>query len=588
MSNLAYFTEDMLKEIRAKAKIEDVISHYLPLEKKGRSLKCVCPFHDDHDPSMSISSEKQIFKCFVCGTGGNVFQFVQKHEQSSFKEAVIKVAELVDYTIDDSLKVIEKPVTKNNNLHKVIDESIKFTQFQLNSVDGLQAKDYLTNRNITDSQIEKFEIGYLSKSKSLNNFLTKKGIATEEMIQTDIAQLGDNGIYDVFFDRITFPIHDENGRGVGFTARAMNSDAVAKYINTAETPIYTKGNVVYNFHRAKPYCKKENNVILVEGPLDVYAFDRIDVGNVVSTLGTACTVEQLKLIRKLSANLVICYDGDVAGQNASYKTGELANRMGFRVSVAKNTSGLDPDELLKKYGKDELVAMITKPYNWVEFVMELTRKKYDVSNYDDRKKYVKIVMKEVLLLNDKVDREYFTNLIHKETNFTPKQLLDIANEGAMKNVVSVSKPTRQRRPTLNGRLISQFEVISQIMLSYEMFQVFKDELGFLIDPKCQKIVLSVLEYYRTNTDMQIASFLDYLHEDELKDLILEIDGNELFVKRPNKDVLLGAIEKVKTLLLDSQFDELRAKLAQANSNQLKLEIVSEYMEMLKTKMKLEE
>ena len=181
------------------------------------------------------------------------------------------------------------------------------------------------------------------------------------MIRTNLAILNERGLYDVMINRLTIPIHDMDGNPVGFTARTMDKHDDRKYINTSETEIYSKGKLIYNYHRARNECKKQQKVIVVEGPMDLFAFDRAGISNVVATLGTACTKEQMLLLRKLSMNIVLCYDGDMAGQNAIYKAGKLALANGLQVQVANNKTGMDPDEIINSYGADELKLMVQKP-----------------------------------------------------------------------------------------------------------------------------------------------------------------------------------------------------------------------------------
>jgi len=582
---MAFITDEQLQEIRNKARIEDVISRYLPIEHKGRSLKCVCPFHDDHDPSLSISVDKQIFKCFVCGTGGNVFNFIEKIEETSFKDAVIKVAEMVDYTLSEQQLQTPKVASKFARLYKVLAESIKFTQFQLDSIDGTEAKDYLVKRNISSSIIQKFEIGYLPKERSLHDFLSKKGFSDQEMVQTDLAQLNERGIYDVFFERITIPIHDAEGNPIGFTARTMRNDATAKYINTSETPIYVKGDIVYNYHRAKTSCKKQGSTILVEGPLDLFALVSVGCENTVSTLGTACTKNQLQLFKRLANSLIICYDGDGAGQLATYKTGVLAHQFGLRVFVAKNKSELDPDEILRRHGKDTLLQMVDKPLSWIEFAMQYFKKKYDLSNYEDKKEYAKNVMGEIVRISDVVDKEHFLNTLSNETGFNNQQLKLLVADQVPRYSKDTKKVTTRREKRYEGKVLAQYQIISQILQSQQMFIIFKEELGFLVDNDCQRIIISLLEYYRKNNELEVADFLNYLPDDSLKQIVTEIIANDLFISKADADILRAAIARVKDSLLDKQFSDIKQQLTMTSDMDSQLKIMGEYVEMLKNKKK---
>ena len=577
---MAFIKDEIIQDIRRKAKIEDIIGHYLPIEKKGRSLKCVCPFHDDHDPSMSISSDKQIFKCFVCGTGGNVFQFVEKFEKISFYEAVVKVAELINYPLDVTVTTQSKPVdSRFVDLYKVLNESILYSQFQLASVDGIHVKDYLLKRGMSEEQIERFQLGYLPASHRLHEFLSKKGYSDQVMVRSNLALMSERGLYDVMSNRLTIPIHDVDGNPVGFTARTMDKNDDRKYINTSETEIYSKGKLIYNYHRARNECKRQQRVIVVEGPMDLFAFDRAGITNVVATLGTACTKEQMLLLRKLSMKLILCYDGDLAGQSAIYKAGKLALANGLQVNVANNKTGLDPDEIINKYGKDELCLMVQKPLSWMEFVYQYHQYHYDLSNYNSRREYATVIMNELQVVTDSFDRNYFMNLLSKDTGFELSQLQSLVQK--VEPIKKVGEKVRPVASTLDGLMLAQYEILSQVLLSNEAFGMFKSEICFLIDEDCQAIVIELMEYYRTHHTLELADFLSQLEQPKLQKIVIDISESELFVKHVNKDVLLAAMQKVKDSLKKRQEIELKQQLQSVQDTQTKLKLMQQYIQMRK-------
>lgn len=577
---MAFIKDEIIQEIRRKARIEDIIGQYLPIEKKGRSLKCVCPFHDDHDPSMSISTDKQIFKCFVCGTGGNVFQFVEKFEKISFYEAVVKVAQMVNYPLDVALPTQEKPVdSRFSDLYKVLNESILYSQFQLESVDGIHVKEYLHKRGMNDEQINRFQLGYLPASHRLHEFLSKKGYSDQSMIRTNLAILNERGLYDVMINRLTIPIHDMDGNPVGFTARTMDKHDDRKYINTSETEIYSKGKLIYNYHRARNECKKQQKVIVVEGPMDLFAFDRAGISNVVATLGTACTKEQMLLLRKLSMNIVLCYDGDMAGQNAIYKAGKLALANGLQVQVANNKTGMDPDEIINSYGADELKLMVQKPLSWMEFVYRFHQYHYDLSNYNSKREYATVIMNELQQVKDNFDRNYFINQLSRDTGFEVHQLQSLVVQTTTNVVKQVSVAPISKN--MDGLLIAQYEILSQLLLSNEAFGRFKDELGFLIDEDCQAIVIQMMEYYRMHHKLELADFLSHLEKPHLQKIVIDISESELFVKQVNIEVLVAAMQKVKDSLKKRQEMELKQQLQAVQDPQMKLKLMQQYIQMRK-------
>ena len=237
-------SEEDINEIRQKADIADIIQRYIPLVKKGKNFAAVCPFHDDHDPSLSINLDKQIFKCFVCGEGGNVFNFVKAYEKISFSESVIKVANYVNYSLTTSYTADLPQINpEHQRLHKLLKEMINYTQYLLNTQDSINAKQYLMGRGILETQIKKFELGLNLDKLQTTQFLQAKGFTLQECISANVSRLNDNGPSDVFYNRILFPIHDAQGNPVGFSARTLNPNESSKYINSSETPIYVKGKL---------------------------------------------------------------------------------------------------------------------------------------------------------------------------------------------------------------------------------------------------------------------------------------------------------------------------------------------------------
>ena len=363
-------SEQEINEIRAKANIVEVISHYIPLSRKGRNYTAVCPFHDDHDPSMSISEDKQIFKCFVCGTGGNVFTFVSRYEQISFIEAVYKVAEIVGIPMEKALELPQKQVDpQKSRLYRACADTIEYTHYQLHTPDAQSVKNYLAQRSIDDTLIDHFELGYNPNQDALYRFLNAKKHEDESLLGAGVVRMSSQGITDVFANRLMIPIHDESGNPVGFSARRLADSEEAKYINTQETLIYHKGELIYNYHRAKTEARKAKCVYLVEGAMDVISLAKVNILHALATLGTACTNEQIHLLAKLGVDIIVCYDGDTAGKNATYKFGKAAKgKLAF--TIIDNKTGLDPDEIIDAYGKEELQKTLHKTICWVDFLFD--------------------------------------------------------------------------------------------------------------------------------------------------------------------------------------------------------------------------
>ncbi|MBQ1467104.1 MAG: DNA primase, partial [Solobacterium sp.] len=414
-----------INAVRAKADIVDVISRYLQVQRKGKSYVALCPFHDDHSPSMSISPDRQIYKCFVCGAGGNVFTFVQNYEKVSFTEAVAQVANIVGYPLSLENDLPVKPEDPHKKaMYKVMEEMIRYTIYALNTNEAVLEKQYLEDRGLNDQIRAKFEIGYNPPNDALYHFLKAKGYKESDMVDCNVVRTGPRGINDVFSGRITFPIHDQHGNPIGFSARSIDPNNPSKYINTTDTELFRKSDIVYNYHRAKSQARKEGCVYVTEGVTDVIAFAKAGIDNCVCTLGTSCTDHQIQLLKSLAPKIVFCYDGDDAGQKATWRAAKMALGKNCRVTVIDNQSGKDPDEIVRSQGADGLKAMIRKELTWMEFVLMFLQKHTNMDNYSERREFVRRAEAEISLLEDELDRQHFTDELSRisgfKLNYQPK------------------------------------------------------------------------------------------------------------------------------------------------------------------------
>lgn len=555
---MARLSEQEINDIRAKADIVDVISRYIPITRKGKGFYATCPFHDDHDPSMSISSDKQIFKCFVCGAGGNVFSFVQKYEQISFLEAVYKVADYAGVHIEHELVLPEKKIDPHiQALYKVCHDMIEYTHYQLHTPDAQAVKDYLYKRGLNDAIIDRFELGYNPPNDALYHFLHAKKHEDEHLIAAGVTRMSASGMKDVFYNRITIPIHDINGNPVGFSARRLLESEEAKYINTQETQIYHKGDLIFNYHRAKSEARREKRAYIVEGAMDVLALEKVDMHNAVATLGTACTKEQLNLFAMLGVDLVLCYDGDQAGKNATYKFGKLAQgRVSF--TIVDNKLGLDPDEIIDAYGKDELKRILNKTISWVDFLFDYLLSRYDLENYSQKKEYAMELAEEIKVLKDDFERQNYYIRLRELTGF------DMQISQAEKDTQpQKEKKEYQKRSFLtypkSGTLAAEYVILSQMLTGLSASNAFRDELGFLKDEDSNKLAMYIIDYYRTHKSIHVADLLNVIKEESVQHLLILIADWELAQKEVNMKVLSQAITKMKACLLDEKIAMLIEK-----------------------------
>ena len=577
---MSWISEEDIKAIRQQADIVDVMSRYITLEKQGKNYKAICPFHDDHDPSLSISTDKQIFKCFVCGTGGNVFTFVQKIENISFLEAVCKVAELIHYPLHMDKSQFQPKVDQNQPLYDCIQSYIRFLTFELESENGESVKRYLSQRKINEDIIKRFEIGYAPESSRSVKYLKAKGFNEQILTDTGLIRTHNLNTYAVFDNRLMIPIHDENGNPVGFTARRLNEDKdVAKYINTSETKIYHKGNLIFNYHRAKEFAKKNKRCILVEGAMDVIAFEKADIHESIACLGTACTKEQMALLKRLNVPLVVCYDGDKAGKAATYKFGKLAVDYGLNFSIVKNTTGKDPDEIFNELGKDELYLSVHKTVSFVEFLLDYLLNQYDLDNYEDKKKFTSEMQSFIERTCTDFEKADYYSRIKDLTGFDlshQNQNIPVSKKESRNNAAVV----RNIEPLKNGRTLAEHGVLWMILNSKLAADQFKDQIGFFQDPVCEELSLYCYDMYRNMDHIDFDVLMSYIEKEDVRNLLVSLMENPFHVDGYNEDFFNDSLMKIKECTLQAQIDNLNDQIKNVQDPMLKISLASKKQELI--------
>ena len=546
--------QELIDEIRSEASITEVIGHYLPLVKKGRSYTAVCPFHDDHDPSLSISEDKQIYKCFVCGNGGNVFTFVMNYKKLSFPESVAEVAKIIGKQIDIDLAPKEKKVLPNQRLYDAHKETAAFCNYLLSSKGGSAARAYLEKRGLSEEIISTFEIGYDPSGSVLYKFLHSKGYSDQEVIEANLGRLGANGMYDVFGERVLFPIQDPEGNYVAFTARDISGRDVSKYINTAETKIYTKGNVLYNYHRARPAVRDSGRVIVCEGVMDVIAFARAGISYAVATLGTACSRRQLELLKELSNNLLLAYDGDDAGQNAILKLGTMALQEGMNITVLNNETGLDPDEIVTVYEGKGLSDLVGQAIPFMDFVLRYYQKHLNLDNYNDRKEMTIRVGALIDLLRDDYDKTNYSEELYRITRLHKLQTATASHR----------EPRDPRVPlpqfSLDGLTKAEYTILVSMAENRRGAELYKQELGTLLNENCARLAVMILEDYRRYGSCSFARLYDQCEDPVLKELITDLSGNPTLPQEYDEMILEGSLLKVREEMKRRKLAVLQEKL----------------------------
>lgn len=566
---MAFVSGTDINEIRAKANLVDIIGSYIPLTQRGRNYVCVCPFHDDHSPSMSVSPEKQIYKCFACGATGNVFTFVSEYENVSFAEAVKIVASKCGIEVKEDLY---KSSTSNTfkEEYEIMDLAEKYFQNNLKTKFGVSALDYLHNRGINDDIIKEFGIGLsLDDSNSLFNLLTKKNFKENSLLELGLINKVNDNIYDYFSKRITFPLWDKDGHIVGFSARIYRGEKdVSKYMNTKETKIFKKGETLYNYHNAKDASKREKQIIIVEGFMDAIRLAVNGVKNVVALQGTAMTHDQINLLKKLRTKVVLCLDNDNAGLLATVNNGQELVNNGIETFVIRLSGEKDPDEYIIANGIEAFLENLKKPISFFEFKMNYLKNGKNMDNAEDLANYINEVLKSLSENDDEILREITLNKIADEYNVSldilrKKMSLLSPNEVIVKTENKIIKEPKKR----NSYTIAVEKVLFLMLNGLEYISNYQKKLGFLSESLYREIANEIVYYAEANKEITVADFITYVNDKEsIKEKVMEIVNDSV-----NDEVNIEAMDEyIDVVLKVSTKNEIK-RLKELQKNELDID-----------------
>lgn len=407
-----YYPEELVEEVRMKNDIVDVVSGYVKLQKKGSSHWGLCPFHNEKSPSFSVSGNKQMYHCFGCGAGGNVFTFLMNYENFSFPEAVKALADragvqLPEIEYSDEAR---KKENKRARLLEVNKEAAKFFYYQLRSPHGEIGHNYLTKRELTEETMQKFGLGYAGKNgANLVQYLRQKGFEDAEIKEAGLANYSErSGLLSQFWNRVMFPIQDINHRVIGFGGRVMG-DGEPKYLNSPETPVFDKRRNLYGLNFAR--TARSGNIILCEGYMDVIAMHQAGFTQAVASLGTAFTSEQANLLHRYTENVLLAYDSDGAGVKAALRGIGILREAGITAKVINMRPYKDPDEFMKNLGREAFQERIDQAENSFFFEIRILEESYDQNDPEAKTKFHREIAKKLCEFKEDVERENYLQAI---------------------------------------------------------------------------------------------------------------------------------------------------------------------------------
>lgn len=546
---MAYISNEVINEIRRKSDIVEVVSRYVNLTKAGKNYLGVCPFHDDHSPSMSVSPEKQIYTCFSCGASGNVFTFVSDFEKISFTEAVRLLGEKAGINISGNIK----ESTKRDDYYDIYDLASKFYQNSINTSLGKNAIEYLENRHLDKETIKKFGIGLSVQKVSLTEYLTNKKYTTERLI--DIGLTNDNG-KDIFVSRIMFPIWDLSGNVVAFSGRIYNTKDNSKYINTKETDKFKKGKILYNYHIAKEHLKKNDTIIIMEGQMDVIRASTIGINNCIATMGTALTNDHKLVLKNMAKNIILCFDGDSAGEKATNNAIELLENTGVNLKVVRLPNKMDPDEYILKEGKDSFIYQINSAMNLIDYKMELLKKDKDLTNIKDISSYVNQMLKELVNEKDDIIIELNLKKLSDSFNIDYNTIKDKYNNLKKNNKVIVNEIKPKK--TYDKYSMAENNLIYYMFKDNMVINMVENRVAYFPTKNIRVLSNEIIYYFHKYGIINVADFISYISDKEevlktLKDIFAmnikedfeekEIEDYIFVVNAYHKEVRIAELTK---------------------------------------------
>ena len=566
-----------INDIRKSVNIVEIISSYIPLTKKGKNYFGICPFHSDQHPSMSVSEEKQIYKCFSCGATGNVFNFLMDYENINFMDAVKICADKAGIVLD--IKTNKK--SQNDNvLYDIYEKAQMFYQNNINTKEGIKAKEYLNKRNIDNNIIKEFEIGLSLKGDMLSNLLTKKGYKENDLVKSGLVNKNNLKINDVYYARIMFPLYDLTGRIVGYSGRIYDRDDTSKYVNTKETEIFKKGELLYNYHRAKDEARIKGKIIIVEGFMDVIRCYTIGIKNVVATMGTAITPKQALLMKRLAKDIILCFDGDEAGAKATMSCIEELSKIGVTPKVVRLEDNLDPDEYIQKNKKEKFELKLDNPINIMDFKLSYLKHDKNLNDNIEVTNYINQMISEISKIDDEILKELTLNKLSEEYNIS----LDILKKKL--NNITRSEVVREEKPKKIKKIDNKYVKAEQNLLYYMLdsekaYKIYKENVVYIPEEKYRKLAREIDYFYQENEYINLADLMTFLSDNEKeKETLNEIVALSL-KEEFSQEEIRDYINTIQEYNIQNELDRLKEEIKKEIDPIKKAEIAQKLVDLKK-------
>ncbi|WP_334351538.1 DNA primase [Companilactobacillus sp. HBUAS56257] len=596
--------QEFIDEVTAKTNIVDVISKYVQLKKSGKNLFGLCPFHEERTPSFSVAEDKQIFHCFSCGRGGNVFKFIMEIESKSFPEAVIEVAQMGNIPVPDQYQATNQYQNSDSRvlLQMYADAAKLYSHILLKTENGSQALKYLNNRALNQDLIETFNIGYApSNNDLLLQFFKGRDISEDVLKKSGLFAENQAGeLFDRFRDRIMIPITDESGNIIAFSGRVLDKNAsTAKYLNSPETPIFNKGKTLFNLNNAKKEIREKSNVILFEGFMDVISAYKAGVTNGVASMGTSLTDDQLYTLSRLTNQINVCYDGDDPGVEATYRALTQLNDDRFNYGVISIPDKMDPDEYIRSAGSEKFQNLTNNGVQTpISFILNYFKRNYNLNNEHDQLEFLNQSLHEIVKLQSPVEIDMYVSRVADEMN--------VSKEAINKELDTLRRQIAIKEPANNYKDVQQKaleKVTSSVKQKYDRIEKSERFLlywainfpevrinlkgdGFkFVHQSYQRIFDSLLSYSENDdaeSEINISDFMNVLDNDD-KNLLADLEMMNM-PEEYNDQEIEDYMNNIKNSSLELQIQDINQQLKKAamvGDNKLQLDLTKQLIEVRK-------
>ncbi len=590
------FSEDIIQRIKEENNIVDIVSETVSLRKTGKNYSGRCPFHSEKTPSFTVSSEKQIYKCFGCGEAGNVISFVMKTRNWTFPEAIKFLGEKVGIKLEDETSDDNNSETREK-YKRMYDLNIQAGRYFYRNLKRFKAPyEYLNRRGINDTTIKKFGIGFaLDNWQEIRSYLKQKGFSENEILDLGLTTQNDKGnIYDRFRNRIIFPVLDVNGRVIGFGGRVLD-DSKPKYLNSPETPIFHKGINLYGLNEAIKN-NKSKSVIMVEGYMDVISLYQNGVTNAVATLGTALTEGQCKLLKRYADTVIVSFDADAAGQNATQRGLSILEKFGFELKILQIPKGKDPDEFIRTYGREEFLKLVEKSLPIIDFRLKIAESGINFSKKEMIVKYLKNVVPVLEDLHP-LERAVYIKQVAEKSGVSEENILQYLDKSHNKNIGNVRNDNINKEIGQKLYLEPAFIKAGRTILKLALNKELSDKILQSIDSEdlileAHKVIYKIIEAGSETPQEDLIKIIEMqtMQDSELTKEWIKIQEYKIDIDQDSIEKMVSdCVKKIKKYKLEESKREVMNKIRECESKGLveeSLTLARKLMDMQKETRKL--